>query len=473
MRNNSFVLAAVAILMIAALLVVLPLGQPSWLSRSRSLDPSALPTMLDLRLGLDLRGGTQVLLESDLPEGAQPESDLMDTAKTIIDNRVNGLGVTEATVQRQGADRLSVELPGVNNPDQAVETVRSTGQLEFVDPGDALLTSGMIINTTNRPTAAQDAAEAIANGTVSPDQVPYPDQVFTTAMTGDVLRSALATQDQFGQYEIAFETTSEGSDIFQSFTSSHLGKPMAIVLDGVVLSAPIIQAAISDQGVITGQFTQEEAQALAVQLRYGALPVPLKVVDTRSIGASLGQDSVQQSLRAGLVGLIAVFLFVLLMYRSAGVIASVALLCYIILNLAVYKIIPVTLTLPGIAGFILSIGMAVDANILIFERMKEELRSGRSPRLSIESGFSRAWPAILDSNLSTIISCLVLLWFCSTFGASAVRGFALNLGIGVLLSLFSSVFITRTLMRAVPATFVTSAFGPSQNANQSANHSAS
>ena len=183
-------------------------------------------------------------------------------------------------------------------------------------------------------------------------------------------------------------------------------------------------------------------------MRYGALPVPLKVVDIRTIGASLGQDSVSRSLRAAIIGLIAVVIYMLALYRLPGSLAAVALLCYIIFNLAIYKLIPVTLTLPGIAGFILSIGMAVDANILIFERFKEEMRGGRSLRLAVEAGFSRAWPAIWDSNLSTLITCAVLFWFGNTFGASTVKGFAITLAVGVLLSMFSAVFVTRTLMRS-------------------------
>ena len=367
-------------------------------------------------------------------------------------------GVAEANVQRQGVDRVIVELPGINNPDQAIETVRSTGQLEFVSPGNSQLSQGMIINTTHKPTAVADAL-AGENSTLEASQItPYPDQIFETAMTGDVLKSAIAYQDQLGQWQISFETTPDGADQFLAYTSANIGQPMAIVLDGLVLSAPTIQGQISTQGQITGQFTQEEAESLAVQMRYGALPVPLKVVDVRTIGASLGQDSVARSMRAGVLGLIAVFLFLLILYQSAGVVAAIALLCYIILTLAVYKLIPVTLTLPGIAGFFLSVGMAVDANILIFERMKDELRNGRNSRMAIESGFTRAFPAILDSNLSTLISSAVLFWFGSTFGASPVRGFAINLAIGVGLSLFSSVFITRTIMRALPADFVTSSF---------------
>ena len=224
---------------------------------------------------------------------------------------------------------------------------------------------------------------------------------------------------------------------------------MAIVLDGVVLSAPCIQAAIRDQGVITGQFHQDEAESLAVQMQYGALPVPLTVVDIRTIGATLGQDSVQRSLIAGMIGVLAVMIFMVSLYRIPGLIADAALIIYIILNLAIYKIVPVTLTLAGMAGFILSIGMAVDANILIFERMKEELRAGRSPRLAVEAGFSRAWSAILDSHVTTIISCLVLFTFGNTFGASIVKGYALTLLIGVLMSLFTAVFVTRVFMRAL------------------------
>ncbi len=457
-QRNTITLILIGILVALALYIALPLNQPSSLVRSRTNDPNAGSTPLDLRLGLDLRGGTQVLLQADLAEGQVLADGAMETAKQIIDNRVNGLGVAEANVQQQGADRVIVELPGINNPDQAIETVRSTGQLEFVDPGGAQLGQGMIINTTHKPTAVADALSGATGASVTSQQTPYPDLVFNTAMTGDVLKSAIAYQDELGQWQISFETTSDGADKFLAYTSSHIGQPMAIVLDGLVLSAPTIQGQISTQGQITGQFSKDEAESLAVQMRYGALPVPLKVVDVRTIGASLGQDSVARSLRAGLLGLIAVFLFVLILYRSAGVVAAGALLCYIILTVAVYKLIPVTLTLPGMAGFFLSVGMAIDANILIFERMKDELRNGRNARMAIESGFTRAFPAILDSNLSTLISSAVLFWFGSTFGASPVRGFAINLAIGVALSLFSSVFITRTIMRALPAEFVTSSF---------------
>jgi preprotein translocase subunit SecD len=337
-------------------------------------------------------------------------------------------------------------LPGVSNPDQAIETIRSTGQLEFVDPQGLNLQQGMIINTTNKPTAVQDF---LAGPNADPTLTPYGEQLFTTAMTGDVLRTAITRQDQFGQWEIGFELTGEGNDQFFNYTSAHIGQPMAIILDGVVLSAPVINAAIRDQGVISGQFSEQEASSLAIQMRYGALPVPLKVVDVRSISATLGADSVSNSVIAGLIGMAAVFIFMVLMYRVPGLLANFALVIYVFFNLAIYKLIPVTLTLAGIAGFLLSVGMAVDANILIFERLKEELRSGRSPRLATEAGFSRAWPAIFDSNLTTLISCAVLYVFGNQFGASIVKGYALTLGLGVILSMFTAIIVTRTFMRVL------------------------
>ncbi len=447
MRNNTIALVVTLLLVALALYVVLPLPHPSWLVRSET--TASTGSLMGLKLGLDLQGGTQVMLEAVVPEGQTLATGALDTAKTIVDNRVNALGVSEAVVQKQGDNRIIVELPGVNNPDQAVETIRSTGQLEFVDPQGTQLAQGMIINTTNRPTAVQEVLAAAEPGANIMELAPYPDQVFETVMTGDVLQTATARADQFGQYEIAFLLTPAGSEQFYNYTSTHIGEQMAIVLDGRVLSAPVINAAIRDQGVITGQFTREEAESLGVQMQYGALPVPLAVVDIRTIGATLGQDSVRSSLIAGGIGILAVMIFMVAMYRVPGLIANLALLCYVIFNLAIYKFVPVTLTLAGIAGFILSVGMAVDANILIFERTKEELRAGRSPRLAIEAGFSRAWTAILDGHVTTLISCLVLFSFGNTFGASIVKGYAVTLAIGVVLSLFTAVFLTRVFMRAL------------------------
>lgn len=447
MRNNTIILVIVGVLVAIALYIVLPFPHPAWLTRSEA---AAQGTVLGLKLGLDLQGGTQVMLEADLPAGQAVPAGSMSTAQRIVENRVNGLGVSESVVQLQGDNRIITELPGVNNPDQAIETIRSTGQLEFVDPKGTQLQQGQIINTTNKPDAVKRAQDAAAKDTKLPNvQAPFPNQTFQTVMTGDVLKQALAKVDQNNQWEIGFLLTGEGSQKFYEYTSSHIGQQMAIVLDGKVLSAPVIQAAIRDQGVITGRFTQPEAESLAVQMQYGALPIPLKVVDISTIGATLGQDSVRRSLIAGLVGLLAVMVFMGWMYRIPGLLADLALVFYVFFNLAIYKFLPVTLTLAGIAGFLLSIGIAVDANVLIFERTKEELRNGRSPRLAIETGFSRAWPAIIDSNLTTIISCAVLYWFGTTFGASIVKGYALTLGLGVALSMFTAFVVTRAMMRAL------------------------
>jgi protein-export membrane protein SecD len=447
MRNNAIALVLIAIMSAFALYIVLPVDQPEWVDRALAFGSDTPREVHEFKLGLDLQGGTQVLLEADMPEGQSPPEGGMTAARTIVESRVNGLGVAEAVVQAQGEDRMIVELPGVSNPDQAVETLRSTGQLEFVDPQNAPLDQGMIINTTNHPTLAADMQAAVARGEAPPGLVAYPDQVFRTVMTGEILRTAIATQDQFGQWQIGFELTGAGSDQFFEYTRANVGRVLAIVLDGRVLSAPVINAPIRDSGVITGRFGQAEADSLAVQMRYGALPVPLRVIDIRTIGASLGQESVESSLRAGILGIVTVLIFMLALYRLPGLLANLALIIYVLVTLAIFKLVPITLTLAGIAGFILSVGMAVDANILIFERMKEELRNGRSVRLAVETGFARAWLAIRDGNLSTLISCAVLFWFGNTFGASVVKGFAVTLSIGVLLSMLTAVGVTRTLMR--------------------------
>ncbi len=450
MQNNTVTLAGILLLFIAALFIALPIDHPAWLEEALAPGENTQRDIRDLTLGLDLKGGTQVLLEVDLPEGQEVDSSALSTAKVIVEQRVNGLGVSEPNVQLQGNTRMIVELPGVSNPDQAINTIRSTGQLEFIEPAGERLVGGEIINTTHRPDAVARYVES--GGENISSVAPFPDRVFETVMTGDILQQALASQDEFNQWQIQFNLTGAGSNQFYEYTRNNIGKPLVIVLDGRVLSAPVINAAISDNGVITGQFSREEAEGLAVQMRYGALPVPLKVVDVRTIGASLGQDSVDASLTAGIIGMAMVLLFMLVLYRLPGFLADVSLSIYVALNIAIYKLLPVTLTLPGIAGFLLSIGMAVDSNILIFERMKEELRAGRSVRLAVETGFSRAWPAIRDGNLSTLITCAVLYWFGNNFGASVVKGFAVTLAVGVLLSMFTAVFATRTFMRAFLST---------------------
>ena len=262
--------------------------------------------------------------------------------------------------------------------------------------------------------------------------------------------AAVAFEQSTNAPIITFTLTDAGSKKFADYTSANIGKILSIVLDKTVLSSPRIQSAITGgNGQITGRFTLEEARSLSVQMRYGALPVPLRVAESRAVGPTLGQDSVRKSINAGVIGLLVVILFMLLYYRLPGVLADLALIIYALLVFALFKLIPVTLTLPGIAGFVLSVGMAVDANVLIFERMKEELRGGRNLRSAIDTGFARAWPSIRDSNASTLITCVILFWFGSNFGASIVKGFALTLAIGVLVSLFTAITVTRTFLHLV------------------------
>jgi preprotein translocase subunit SecD len=409
-------------------------------------------------LGLDLVGGVQALLEADLPTDMSVDPESMRTARAIVENRVNGLGVAEAVVQQAGDRRILVELPGETDPEQALESIQQTGLLEFVDmsmlsPQDALLLTGTRVETDFGQTSTTESSIIL---TPSPtdgitETIPIVgQQEYHTIMTGALLQNISVITTQTGGYEVAFELNSEGATIFRDFTRQHVGDVLAIVLDKEVISAPTINSEIPDgQGVITGRFTLEEANLLANNLRYGSLPIPLKVVTTQTVGPTLGQDSLEQSLTAGLIGLGIVMLYMGLYYRLPGVLADIALLCYALITLALFRYIPVTLTLPGIAGFVLSIGVAVDANVLIFERLKEELRAGRKLSQAIDLGWSRAWPSIRDSNFSTLITCGILFWFGSTFGASIVKGFSLTLAIGVGVSMFTAIIVTRTFLHLV------------------------
>ncbi len=422
------------------------------------LGPLKVDRDIRIRQGLDLQGGLHVLLEADVPPTEKVTAEAMEAVATIVENRVNALGVTEPLVQLQGERRIIVELPGVEDPEQAIATLKGTGLLEFIDAGYDHLAEGTVVRTTfgeageaeATPTPTLQATEPVTGtAEVQPTPTPAAEKVYRTVMTGKHLKSAKVGQDEFGRPEIDFELTDEGAKIFAEFTKNNVGKVLAITMDKVVISAPVIQTPILEgRGRITSQqgFPLEYARSIAVQLRYGALPVPLKVVETRAVGPTLGQDSIQKSIRAGLIGLTVVLLFMLVYYRLPGSLADVALLLYAALNLAIFKLIPVTLTLPGITGFILSTGMAVDANILIFERMKEELRAGRTLRAAIAAGFDRAWTSIRDSNLSTLLTCVILFWFGSQFGASIVKGFAITLFIGVAISMFTAITVTRTLI---------------------------
>ena len=412
-----------------------------------------------LHQGLDLQGGLQVLLQADVPPDQEEAFDArtMEAARVIVENRVNALGVTEPQVQLQGERRIIVELPGIENPDQAIATLRETGLLEFVEGGRTPLRAGQLVRTSLDVAAGETITSTTSlTGTevLTATEYAFDGQVFETLMTGRHLKDADVSTDNMGQVVIAFELTDEGAQIFRDYTLKHVGDIVAIILDKRVLSAPVINEPItSGKGIIssgaTGGFPLEEARSLAIQMKYGALPVPLKVMENRTIGPSLGRESIARSIQAGLVGLIVVLLFMVTYYRLPGLLADMALIIYALINLALYKLIPVTLTLPAITGFILSTGMAVDANILVFERMKEELRDGRALRPAIEAGFSRAWTSIRDSNISTLLTCAILFWFGSNFGASIVKGFAITLALGVVVNLFTAILVTRTFIRFV------------------------
>ncbi|PJF43839.1 MAG: protein translocase subunit SecD [Phototrophicales bacterium] len=488
MENYRFWLAIVLIIAIFTGWINIP-DNPGFHEFGINFEPKVVQ-------GLDLQGGSRVLLEAAIDNVS---SDDMEVARGIIERRVNGLGLTEAVVQLQGGNRIIVELPGVSDRELALETIQATALLEFVDYSTASYrpSEGACLRTTAQVELEQQRAgsgeiEESPVPTIRPTFTPPPTQTpapnifgkaipptttivgqtgddeinakcsngffagqdgtetgqpYRTIMTGEGLDDAIAVIDpNSNQWQIAFTLTDEGSQTFFDHTSTHIGQQMAIVLDGVVLSAPTIQAAISRQGTITGSFTAEEARSLANQLRYGALPVPLEVSAYDQIGPTLGAISIQRSVRAGVIGVLVVLAFMIIYYRVPGVAAALALLLFASINFALYKTIPVTLTLSAITGFLISIGTAVDGNILIFERMKEELRDGKRLERAVELGFERAWTSIRDSNISTILICIILFVFGRTFGASAVQGFAITLGLGLVVNLFTAVIVTRTFL---------------------------
>jgi protein-export membrane protein SecD len=669
-KSKSWQLVIIIVIALVALYVDLGTEHPDWVRNLAFWQPEPQRDIA-LRLGLDLQGGLQVLLAADVPEGGELDTASMETARRIVENRVNSLGLTEPVVQAQGERRIIVELPGIENPEQAVETIKGTALLEFIDAGRIPLPPGIAITTTlggpaiapsgpgvtpttpisaalepgavtpvpaepaeekepppmpadpvdrnnmyseppemqidvdriyvatistakgdivaqldasaapqtvnnfaflaeqgfydgltfhrvepgfviqggdptgtgtggpgytvpaeiqlphvegaiamarrgdevnptrassgsqfyitlaptpqldgaytvfGQVTAGVDVVQSIAVGDVietiaittassaltpttglsptveSPvtamQPTPPPPSgagtiVYETILTGADLKNVGLDRTQQGEYIIPFELNPDAAEIFKDYTTSRVGQYLCIVLDKAVISCPTVREPIpSGQASISGQFTFDTARQLAIQLRYGALPIPLRVESFNRVGATLGAESVQKSIRAGVIGLAIVLLFMLIYYRLPGGLADVALIIYVLINFALYKLAPITLTLPGIAGFILSAGMAVDANILIFERLKEELRRGRRLATAIEIGFSRAWPSIRDGQLSTLIICAILFFFGTNFGASIVKGFAITLAIGTVVNVFTAVFATRTFVRQIAA----------------------
>ncbi len=387
------------------------------------------------KLGLDLNGGTHLVYKADtskIPAGDVADS--MQSLRNVIEARINSLGVSEPVVQTEKStiggeevNKLIVELPGVTDIKQAVDTIGQTPVLEFkkINPDAPALT------------ASSTPAEIDA-------------QFISTELTGRYLETALVQFDpQTNKPVISLTFNSEGKDVFAALTKSEMGNPIAIVLDGQILSAPVVQDEITDgKAIISGNFTVPEARELSRSLKYGALPVPVELVGTQTIGASLGADAINASVRAGMWGFLLVAIFLILLYRLPGLIAVVSLTLYVIFNLALFKLLGVVLTSAGLAAFIISIGMAVDGNILIFERMREEFEKGNSIEEGIKEGFNRAWLSIRDSNLSSIITALIL-FFTAT--SALVKGFAFVFFIGVLVSAFTAITVSRTFLFALGA----------------------
>lgn len=388
---------------------------------------------LPYRLGLDIQGGTHLVYQADLTDiPSSDQSVSMESVRDIVERRVNLFGVAEPLVQieKTGKNwRLIVELAGVKDINSAIKLIGETPFLEFRE---------------ERPVAERDAILEAQKKKERLNEDPY---FIPTDLTGRHIKKARVDFDQTTyQPEIGLELNAEGEKLFAEVTKRNIGKRLAIYLDGTAISAPVVREEITGgKAQITGEFTPEEAKILVGRLNSGALPVPIKLVAQQSVQASLGQTSLDRSLRAGLIGFWAVAIFMILWYRLPGLIAVAALLLYVAITLAIFKLIPVTMTVAGIAGFILSVGMAVDANILIFERTKEELRQGRIVEEAIREGFGRAWTSIRDSNISSLITSGILYWL----GTSVVQGFALTLGIGILISMFSAISVTRTLLLAL------------------------
>ncbi len=400
---------------------------------------------IPFKLGLDLQGGVHLIYEADLSNVDPKEySSAMTGLRDVIERRVNIFGVQEPIIQVQNTGsqyRLIVDLAGIKDPAQAIEMIGKTPYLEFREQRDEEETKRILAKQEEIKGKSFEEIQKIKDW-----QIAFEDPYFKpTALTGKYLKHAdLGFDQNTGRPLILLQYDSEGAKILKELSKKNLGKILAIYLDGQPISTPVIQEEISrGKAQISGNFTIESAKKLVRDLNAGALPVPIKLISQQSVGPSLGLVSLNKSLKAGIWGLLAVVVFMILFYRLPGLLASISLLVYVFLVLAVFKVLDATLTLAGIGGFILSIGMAVDANVLIFARMKEELRERKDFGISLEEAFRRSWPSIRDGNATTLIIALILFWF----GTSFVKGFALTLIIGIFISIFSAVYITRSLLR--------------------------
>jgi len=418
------------------------------------------------RLGLDLRGGAQLTLQAQTnpKQGINAITPrIMETAKFVVEQRINGLGVSEASIQISGDDQLIVQLPGVSDPAQAERVLGNTAQLEFrkqkIGTESRLGVERQVLldkQLKQKQLELEGNTEEISKNKadILQSQNAIAELYETTGLTGDLLKDAVAQPLDAGQtnWQVALTFNDKGGELFAKITGElgGTGRSLGIFLDNDLFSSPSVGPEFQGRGitggtaVITGNFTLQQATDLSLQLRAGALPVPVKIVENRTVGATLGADSVQSSIIAGVSGLILVLIFMIVYYRLLGVVADIALIVYAIITFALFSLLGVTLTLPGIAGFILSIGIAVDANVLIFERTREELLAGKTLYKSVEAGFNRAWTSILDSNVTTLISCGALFWL----GSGLVKGFAVTLGVGVIVSMFTAITCSHALLLA-------------------------
>jgi len=436
MKQEKYLLWLILLLTLFSIYVDLPrefslFGK--YLSRpdiNFSLGPFNFKKEIKTHLGLDLQGGTHLVLEAEMKEIKPEDRDLaLEGLRNVIEKRINLFGVTEPLIQSakiNSSYRIIIELPGIKEIETAIDLIGKTAQLSFQEP--------VPLSEENEATGAAQL------------------QFQPTELTGkDLNRSKVQFDPQTNQPVVALEFNDEGAKLFEEITKRNIGRPVAIVLDKQIISAPKVEEVISGgKAIIRGEFNLKQAKELSIQLNAGALPAPVEIVEQRSIGATLGGESVRESTLAGLFGLVLVGLFIWAFYGKLGFLANFALLIYGLWSLAIFKLIPITLTLPGIAGFILSIGMAVDANILIFERIREERRAGKTLATALNLGFGRAWDSIRDANFTALLICFLLFnpagWgFLPQFGM--VRGFAITLGIGIILGLFTGIVVTKTLVR--------------------------
>lgn len=411
-----------------------------------------------LNLGLDLKGGTHLLMELDvaaLPADADV-ADALSRAIEIIRNRVDQLGVAEPLIARQGERWIVVQLPGITNSRAAKEIIGATALLEFrmVDSSDEAQKAMQKIYEQGDPFIERGengvkispaAQKALPKGTAlfQGREESYHILRDTVPLTGALLDSARVETGNNGLPVVAFKWKPEGGRIFWNLTSANVGRNLAIVLDGVVQTAPVIRSPMRDSGIIEGNFTMEEARKLAIVLRAGALPAPLSIIEERTVGATLGEDSIRKGLRACLVGGVIVLCFMIAYYRLCGLIANTAMLLNLLFVLALMAYFGATMTLPGIAGLLLTIGMAIDANVLIYERIREELKAGKPVRLAVDAGYDKAFSAILDSNVTTLVAAL----FLFQFGTGPIKGFAVTLTLGILCSMFTAIVVTRMMFQ--------------------------